>query len=120
MSNGLRTRAVNSLALSADGWHLYAGTEGEGVFRLDFNGQPPAAGQPLMNDTTPEGEPPGEEPSSPIEPLEGEPEQIGEEQPPISPPASSSRNMIFGIVIGVLAAAILVGVVLLVRQGRKS
>ncbi|MHC4065538.1 MAG: WD40/YVTN/BNR-like repeat-containing protein, partial [Planctomycetota bacterium] len=32
---GLRTRAVNALALSADNQTLYAGTEGEGVFRLD-------------------------------------------------------------------------------------
>ena len=43
-NNGLRTRAVNALAFSADGLHLYAATEGEGVFRLDLNGQPPAAG----------------------------------------------------------------------------
>jgi photosystem II stability/assembly factor-like uncharacterized protein len=38
---GLTTRAVTSLSLSADGEHLYAGTNGEGVFRLDLNGQPP-------------------------------------------------------------------------------
>lgn len=31
---GLATRAVSSLALSADGVYLYAGTWGEGVFRL--------------------------------------------------------------------------------------
>jgi photosystem II stability/assembly factor-like uncharacterized protein len=41
LSNGLRTRAVNALALSLDGLHLYAATEGEGVFRLDLNGTPP-------------------------------------------------------------------------------
>jgi photosystem II stability/assembly factor-like uncharacterized protein len=40
-NNGLRTRAVNALAMSADGQHLYAATEGEGVFRLDLNGRPP-------------------------------------------------------------------------------
>jgi cell division septation protein DedD len=38
---GLRTRAINALAMSSDGQHLYAGTEGEGVFRLDLSGQPP-------------------------------------------------------------------------------
>jgi photosystem II stability/assembly factor-like uncharacterized protein len=38
---GLRTRAVNALAISSDGQHLYAATEGEGVFRLDLSGQPP-------------------------------------------------------------------------------
>jgi len=36
INNGLRTRAVNALALSADGSKLYAATEGEGVFRLDI------------------------------------------------------------------------------------
>jgi hypothetical protein len=38
---GLRTRAVNALAISSDGQHLYAATEGEGVFRLDLSGGPP-------------------------------------------------------------------------------
>ena len=38
---GLRTRAVNALAISSDGQHLYAATEGEGIFRLDLSGQPP-------------------------------------------------------------------------------
>jgi len=40
MSEALRTRAVNALALSSDGQHLYAATEGEGVFRIDLNGIP--------------------------------------------------------------------------------
>lgn len=43
VSEGLRTRAVNALAITADGEHLYAGTEGEGVFRLDISGTPPQA-----------------------------------------------------------------------------
>jgi photosystem II stability/assembly factor-like uncharacterized protein len=41
INNGLTNRAVNALALSSDGQHLYAATEGRGVFRLDLNGQPP-------------------------------------------------------------------------------
>jgi len=41
INTGLRTRAVNGLAISADGLRLYAGTEGEGVFRLDTSGTPP-------------------------------------------------------------------------------
>ena len=36
VNNGLRTRAVNALTISADGSRLYAATEGEGVFRLDI------------------------------------------------------------------------------------
>ncbi|MDH4135180.1 MAG: hypothetical protein OEW09_00465 [Anaerolineae bacterium] len=47
---GLRTRAVNALAISPDGQHLYAATEGEGVFRLDLSGQPP---QPAPTPTLP-------------------------------------------------------------------
>jgi hypothetical protein len=46
INNGLRMRAVNSLAISADGQHLYAATEGEGGFRLDLNGQPPESVSP--------------------------------------------------------------------------
>lgn len=41
VTNGLRTRAVNALAVSSDGKHVYAATEGEGVFRLDVDGTPP-------------------------------------------------------------------------------
>jgi hypothetical protein len=36
INEGLRTRAVNALAISPDGRTLYAATEGEGVFRLDM------------------------------------------------------------------------------------
>ena len=35
INNGLRTRAVQTMAISADGSILYAGTQGEGVFRLE-------------------------------------------------------------------------------------
>jgi photosystem II stability/assembly factor-like uncharacterized protein len=41
-SDNLRMRAVNQLALTGDSNHLYAATEGEGVYRLDLNGQPPS------------------------------------------------------------------------------
>jgi photosystem II stability/assembly factor-like uncharacterized protein len=41
INTGLLNRAVNKLALSTDGMHLYAATEGMGVFRLDLNSQPP-------------------------------------------------------------------------------
>lgn len=45
VTNGLRTRAANALAISSDGKHLYAATEGEGVFRLDVDGTPPPASE---------------------------------------------------------------------------
>lgn len=41
INQGLEQRAINSLSLSKDGRHLYAATEGMGVFRLDLNDQPP-------------------------------------------------------------------------------
>jgi photosystem II stability/assembly factor-like uncharacterized protein len=44
MNQGLSNRSIMRLALSADGQHLYAGSLGAGVFRMDLNGQPPAAG----------------------------------------------------------------------------
>ena len=39
IKNGMRTRAVTSLSISADGETLYAGTTGEGVFRLSVHDQ---------------------------------------------------------------------------------
>ncbi|PKP57676.1 hypothetical protein CVT91_10070 [Candidatus Atribacteria bacterium HGW-Atribacteria-1] len=36
INDGLSTKAVSSMAISADGKILYAATSGEGVFRLDF------------------------------------------------------------------------------------
>ena len=46
VNNGLRMRSVTTLALSTDGYHLYAGTEGDGVYRLDLNGRPPEPASP--------------------------------------------------------------------------
>ena len=46
INTAFRMRAVNRLAVSTDGLHLYAATEGGGVYRLDFNGEPP---QPALN-----------------------------------------------------------------------
>jgi hypothetical protein len=45
---GLRTRAVNALAIPADGQHLHAATEGQGVFHLDLSDEPP---QPVPTPT---------------------------------------------------------------------
>jgi photosystem II stability/assembly factor-like uncharacterized protein len=50
INNGLRTRSLYALSFSGDGQHLYLATNGEGVFRLDLSGHPPAGagvgGQP--------------------------------------------------------------------------
>ncbi len=55
INNGLGVRSLNALAISNDGQHLYAASEGMGVFRLDLNGQPPQAAPlptPTLNPTT--------------------------------------------------------------------
>ena len=41
INEGLRTRAVHRLAISSDGKILYAGTQGEGVFRMVMDARPP-------------------------------------------------------------------------------
>jgi photosystem II stability/assembly factor-like uncharacterized protein len=56
INEGLRTRAVNAMALSSDGLHLYAATEGEGVFRLDLNGQPPEPLTEMLQTPSPTAE----------------------------------------------------------------
>jgi len=48
---GLRTRAVQKLAISKDGKYLYAGTQGEGVFRLALNRARPSI-QSVVPDTS--------------------------------------------------------------------
>ncbi len=47
-------RSVNALAISSDGLHLYAGTEGGGTYRLDLNNEAPSsATQPTPIPLTP-------------------------------------------------------------------
>ena len=41
INSGLQMRAVVDLDISADGQHLYAATDGGGVYRLDINGKAP-------------------------------------------------------------------------------
>ena len=40
---GLEERAARSLAITADGNHVFAGTNGNGVYRLDVDGNPPGS-----------------------------------------------------------------------------
>ncbi len=40
INTALGMRAVNRMAISTNGLHLYAATEGGGVYRLDFNSEP--------------------------------------------------------------------------------
>jgi photosystem II stability/assembly factor-like uncharacterized protein len=81
VNQGLEQRSVNSLAFSADGQHLYAATEGKGVFRLDLNGQPPEA--------LPE---PSAVPSPIITPSPTAPAQVEEATQPAALPESATQK----------------------------
>lgn len=41
INNGIHSRAIADIVISADGNHLYAGSHEDGVYRLDLNGVPP-------------------------------------------------------------------------------
>jgi photosystem II stability/assembly factor-like uncharacterized protein len=97
INGGLRTRAVNSLAISSDGLHLFAGTQGEGVFRLDLDGVPPEGSAPPSPSSL------QEEPSSSLE--EGSPSGEDDEGPSSGFPCPS-----------VLAPLAFIGVVLVWRR----
>jgi len=64
------------MLFSSDGSHLYAATEGEGVYRLDLGGHPPegAASPPTEPASSPQDEPaPPAEPDSPPDETPEEP-----------------------------------------------
>jgi photosystem II stability/assembly factor-like uncharacterized protein len=56
MSDGLFIRNVRGLALSGDGRHLYAGSLGGGVFRMDFFGDPPRPRDHPVEEEPPQSE----------------------------------------------------------------
>ncbi len=101
-NEGLRTRAVNALAFSSDGSHLYAATEGEGVYRLDLDGHPPegAAPPPTQPASSPQGEP-----DSPAEP----------DSPPDESPEDPTSSL---PCLGGFAPLVFAGVVLVWRRKR--
>ncbi len=47
---GMNNKAVNALALSHDSLHLYAASEGDGMYRMDLNAKPP---QPVIIQPSP-------------------------------------------------------------------
>ena len=97
LNQGLTTRAVNRLAFSADGLHLYAASEGGGVFRLDLNGQPPmSAAPPAAPASVQTSAPPGTD-SLQIP-------QVGT-VPPASAPGPS-QGVKLSVVAGLLALAV--------------
>lgn len=75
ISQDLTNRAVTTLSISSNGMHLYAGTSGGGVFRLDLNGLPPVIQQEEAQVTeVPENEIEQTEPAQPLGAETSEPE----------------------------------------------
>jgi photosystem II stability/assembly factor-like uncharacterized protein len=113
MSNGLRTRAANALVISADGLHLYVATEGEGVFRLDLNNQPPDAGVSLVSNATLGTESPSDQPEKEPGKLPVADELQPEEQPDedaveFEPPVLSRVLVLAGGLILIVAVILIV------------
>jgi len=108
INNGLRTRAVNKMAITSDGAHLYAGTEGEGVFRLDLEGQPPQPAEPV----TP---PPTDAPRVDVEPTPTQPPSPADTPSssvsPTPEPAGNGIPCIGGLATPLLLAGIAVSMV---------
>ncbi len=65
INDGLATRAVGALAVSSDGSHVYAATDGGGVYRLDVEGKAPNAAtgpaEPATQDTSSQAQSTAEE-----------------------------------------------------------
>jgi photosystem II stability/assembly factor-like uncharacterized protein len=103
-SEGLTVRSVRGLALSGDGAHLYAGTIGAGVFRLDLSGQPPtteATEEPIAPPST-EAAASSEEPEEPLQ------------------AAHQPRSTSAGLVLGLGVVIIVVAAVALLRLRRRG
>jgi hypothetical protein len=119
MNTGLLMRAVNELAISADGQHLYAATEGNGVYRLDLNGTAP---QPV---NSPPPEPPASSTTPPSTPAlpSGEatapspPEETGVPPAPAAPAGQTSPRTGWPVVAGGL---VVLGVMVLLFARRKK
>ncbi|MFW2338947.1 MAG: WD40/YVTN/BNR-like repeat-containing protein [Acidimicrobiia bacterium] len=109
-NNGLHTRAISSLSISADGAHLYAGTEGGGVFRLDLNGSPPATAAEAPTTDLPE-DPPDPDEEEPV-PAAGNSTTV-----PAAEPNSDAFPWLPGaIALGALGLLLTVGWVVVRRR----
>jgi photosystem II stability/assembly factor-like uncharacterized protein len=112
INNGLLTRAVNALSISSNGLHLYAATEGGGVFRLDLNGQEPV----LTGNTPQQGASDGGEQTGGDQPVTDKPVDQVESEPIDEPRGGVPPNLILIAGIGVLAVAVVGGVLLVILR----
>lgn len=111
INNGLSNRAAIGLGISSDGLHLYTATNGEGVFRMDLNGQPP------VSTTASETSGPAKQPDE-GNPEEGKPpEEIApDEQPNQLSVPHLSLSAILLIVGGLILLAAVVLIVIFTRR----
>jgi photosystem II stability/assembly factor-like uncharacterized protein len=104
INDGLDSRAVTGLAVSGDGQHVYVGTNGAGVYRLDLNGQPPVAKtQPGATATEP--------------PALATPAAAEAEAP--TPSASAADTPGLGLYLGLGAGVVILGVLALILARRR-
>ncbi len=119
INNGLSTRAVTSLSISSDGQHLYAGTNGEGVFRLDLNGMPPEV---VISEP---GKASADEESNPS-PTTDSPEENSEdishlnENIPNYQTSSAQKLIYVGIAVALIAGGFLAWFVIIRKQNSRE
>jgi len=111
INQGLTMRAVTNLSISSDGQHLYASTNGEGVFRLDINGTVPQGltAQEQINAEISEGE----QPTSPA--VQGD--QAPDEQ--LTRFAGTGSSYLLYLIFGLVLAASAIGIWWFVTRKQK-
>ncbi len=117
MNDGLSNRAATSLSLSADGNHLYAGTSGGGVFRLDLNGKAPeSTGVSLFGaESSTEDEPGGDD-----QPIEQPEEDLDEPTPDTVDDEDSRRGFSLPCIGGAIPLFLLAATGLRTRKREPS
>jgi photosystem II stability/assembly factor-like uncharacterized protein len=120
INEGLFSRSVNALAISSDGLHLYAATEGSGTYRFDTNGVPPepiqVSQQNLQTSTPLSGTPTSAPTLSPTS-ASSIPSNIDQASPTPSTPSTAKPGICGSI--GLIPVSIL-GVYWMMRTRRRD
>lgn len=115
INQGLLNRAVEALAISSNGEHLYAATEGGGVYRLDLIGESPPVDQELAAPT----EPPATEPQHPL-PTPTRPAIVQQLEDPLQAPEERPRPSCGGGALPLLfVGLVLAGRITLKKSGKS-
>jgi hypothetical protein len=107
ISNELSNHSTTGLGISSDGNHLYVATSGEGVFRLDINGEPPVS----MVTSVGRGD-------ETAKPEEGAEELEPEKSPGALDEVSGNTAVVVMVVIVAVGVSAAVGVFLVWRKSR--